>query len=119
MSTVAPLAFPTGKEVLVELQKYRRDNGLPEFILYQPLCNNIGERWQNYRSTNSHKGLEEFHWREMPQIVDLAEILAPGATAQEVVENWAASPSHDLYIKSNARICVYSADGLSVALLSN
>lgn len=109
---------PTGYEVLNALNTYRKESGFPEFTLSESLCNNIGERWQVYKVTNSHEGFWEFAQKYHPG-VKMAEILAPGATAQETVDNWKKSPSHDLEIKTYSQVCVYSADGLSVALLSN
>jgi len=111
------VTYPTGYQVLEELNVYRRELGLPNFILYEPLCNNIGSRWKNYKRTNSHEGLQEFVNNYMPNLM-VSEILAPGKTADEVVNNWKNSPSHDIAIKTRSRICVYSADGLSVALLT-
>lgn len=108
----------TGYDVLSELNKYREKVGLPDFILDDSLCNNIGERWQHYKDYNNHDGIQEFadKWQQGKEI---SEILAPGATAQETVNNWTQSPSHDIIIKERSKICVYSHDNLSVALLSN
>ena len=110
--------YPTGQEVLAQLNVYRKESGLPAFILSEPLCNNIGARWKSYKDNNSHKGLAEFAAKYNPG-VQVAEILVSGLTAQEMVEKWSQSPSHDISIKNHSKICVYSADGLSVALLSN
>lgn len=109
----------TGYQVLNALNAYRESLGLPDFILYEPLCNNIASRLQHYRDFNNHDGLTEFHNKYMPDIKVLSEILAPGNTPEETVRNWRNSPSHDMFIKSNSKICVYSSRGLSVALLSN
>lgn len=111
--------YPTGKEVLAELQKYRVSQGLPEFELTPGLCSNIGSRWQNYKENNSHEGFEEFLKANRMDGKGVAEILVSGKTAQEMVKQWSESPSHDYFIKHNSKICVYSLSGLSVALLSN
>lgn len=117
--TVYPDHYPTGYEVLEELNAYRRKNNLPDLIVSYDLCNNIAERWQNYKSTNSHDGLQEFIDEWMPEGITISEILAPGYTAKEMVDGWAASPSHDTRIKRNSKACVYAAEGYAVALLSN
>lgn len=113
------LTYPTGKEVLDEMNKYRTELGLPAFVVWQPLCNNIALRWDNYRENDSHEGYREFLMEYMPENVEISEILAPGMTAEETVNNWKNSPGHDIAIKNSSRVCVYSAQGLSVALLSN
>ncbi len=110
--------YPTGYDVLNELNDYRHELDLPDFELYQPLCNNIASRWQSYKANNSHKGLQEFVDSYMSGL-SVYEILTSGNTAQETVQNWKGSPSHDLGIRTYSKICVYSDDGLSVALLSN
>lgn len=110
--------YPTGYEVLDELNAYRKSKGLSYFKESPTLCNNIAQRWQNYKDNNSHVGLKDFLTRWMPG-VRVNEILAPGSTAKETIENWAGSPSHELAIRTHTHACVYSADGLSVALLSN
>ena len=123
-STIEPspkptaVTYPTGVQVLAELNKYRREIGLPEFILSETLCNNIGERWQHYKDYNNHDGLEEFE-KKWQWGTRLTEILASGETAVETVNGWRESPSHDIFIRNNSKICVYSAEGFSVALLSN
>ena len=66
--TPTPFAYPTGEQVLAELQKYRVSEGLPEFQLSETLCDNLVERWQTYHYTNSHAGLQEFVNREYPGI---------------------------------------------------
>lgn len=114
-----PQIPPTGSEVLLELNKYRKEQGLPDFILSQSLCNNIRVRWQNYKDNNSHQGFNDFIRDYMPHNIPISEILAPGKTASETVKNWADSPGHNLAIKSNSKVCIYSADGLSIGLLSN
>jgi hypothetical protein len=111
--------YPTGKDVLAELQKYRVSEGLPEFEVSSVLCDNIGERWQNYVKNNSHEGFSEFAQREYPPGMDVAEILVAGDSAKQMVEKWVASPSHDLYIHNYSKICVYSDSGSTVAILSN
>lgn len=110
---------PTGQQVLAELQRYRKANGLPEFELSPILCDNISERWQNYRVNNNHQGFEDFMLKQYPPGFTASEILASGETAEETVKNWAGSPSHDQAIKSFSKICVYSHLNHSVALLSN
>lgn len=110
---------PTGKEVLEELQKYRKSQGLPEFQLSDMLCNNIGERWQNYWKNNNHEGFSDFAQRNYPPGFTSSEILVSGETAQDMVKQWSQSPSHDQSIKSFSKICVYSHLNHSVALLSN
>lgn len=115
---VSPLPYPTGYEVFKELNIYRESLGLPDLILYQPLCNNIAKRWQHYKDYNNHDGLQEFV-DEFQSGIRVSEIFAPGITAQDTVQNWKNSPSHDGYIKGNSKVCVYSSDNLSVALLSN
>lgn len=117
--TPSPVIFPTGQDVLEELQEYRVSEGLEEFQLSPTLCNNIAERWKAYRENDSHDGLSEFHDKWMPQVYDLGEIMVSGETSKEMVEKWASSPSHDVLIKKYSKICVYSAFGSSVALLSN
>lgn len=116
-SSAASTVSPTGYDVLVELNKYRVANDLPKFELYQPLCNNIGERWDNYKANNSHKGFLEFVNKWMPGMY-VEEILTAGKTPEEMVKGWTSSPSHDLAIRNNSKICVYSAQGLAVALLT-
>lgn len=111
--------YPTGEQVLDELNVYRQSIGLPPFELYEPLCNNIYERWKVYVGKESHEGIEEFHDMWMPQVIDLGEIMVAGSSAQEMVKKWSESPSHDILIRKYSRICVYSAQGSSVALLSN
>lgn len=111
--------YPTGQEVLAELQNYRKELGLPEFEVSGILCNNIAERWFNYTKNNSHEGFHEFVQKQYPPGFTASEILAPGKTAEEVVNGWKQSPSHDYFIKNNTKVCVYSDSGYSVALLSN
>lgn len=117
--TPVPVGFPTGYDVLKELNEYRISQDLPELILSQTLCNNIAQRWQNYVDNNSHEGFHEFVVDYMPEGLEVGEILTSGRTAEEMVQRWAGSPSHDLVIKNKSKVCVYSADGYSVALLSN
>ena len=114
-----PTEYPTGKEVLDELNAYRVEQGLPPFILSESLCNNIAERWKVYRVQRSHQGLDEFRRKWMPEVSSIGEVMVSGNTAKEMVEGWASSPSHDILIKEFRKVCVYSADGSSVALLSN
>lgn len=114
----AELAFPSGQDVLDELQEYRVSEGLEKFELSQPLCNNIVARWQKYIDTNSHEGFEEWAEHYYPN-KDVAEIIVTGDTAEEMVEFWKSSPSHNLYIHNYSKICVYSLRGKSVAILSN
>lgn len=116
---VSTVTYPTGQQVLDELQKYRVSQGLPEFELSEPLCNNIAARWQNYQKTNSHEGLKDFLIENHPSGLSVSEILVSGSTAKDMVDQWASSPSHNLYIHRNSKICVYSAEGSTVALLSN
>lgn len=106
-------------DVFNALNAYRSENGLPPLTLSQPLCNNLVERWKNYRNTNSHSGLDEWVRKEMPDGLTISEIMAPGMTAEQTVENWSGSQGHDVAIKSNSKICIYTADNLSVAVLSN
>lgn len=108
----------TGQEVLAELQKYRAKNNLPPFKLSFDLCNNISERWTNYVEKNSHEGLDDFVDRNMSGMI-VGEALTPGRTPQEAVQNLADSPSHDLALKKYSDICVYTAKGHSVLLMSN
>ncbi len=110
--------YPTGQDVLAELNVYRVANDLPPFKLSERLCNNIHERWKVYVEKESHEGLEEFVQREMPGS-QVGEIMVYGETAKQMVERWSSSPSHDLLVKKYSKICVYSALGSSVALLSN
>lgn len=110
--------YPTGYEVLNELNKYRVNEGYTPLVLDQYLCNNIAARWQNYRLTNSHDGFYEFADMYMPGR-SISEILVSGNTASEMVQKWTGSPSHDLFIKNNSKVCVYSIEGAAVALLSN
>lgn len=117
--TPTPIVYPTGQQVLSELQEYRKREGLPPFELSSILCNNISERWQNYVENNSHKGFKEFVNANYPPGFSATEILVAGVSAREMVEKWASSPSHNLYIHDNSKACVYSAKGSSVALLSN
>ena len=117
MLNVTAAKYPTGYDVLDEINKYRHELGKPDLILYEPLCNNLAVRWLNYNANNSHKGLQEHVNTYMPGM-QVSEILAPGKTAKEMVQNWKGSPGHDIIIKNSSRICVYSAEGLSVALLS-
>ena len=117
--TPAPTTYPTGQEVLNELQRYRVKNGLPEFQLSEILCDNLVERWQNYKKTNSHEGLEEFVKREYPPNLVVHEIMVSGSTAEEMVVKWSQSPGHNQAIHNNSKICVYSSQGMAVAMLSN
>jgi len=110
---------PTGQEVLAELNTYRLSQGLEPFELSDRLCDNIVERWHNYKNNNSHEGWDEFAAREYPGGFTANELLVAGESAKIMVDQWVSSPSHDLAIKSNSKACVYSYDGLSVALLSN
>lgn len=107
----------TGQEVLAELQKYRASNNLPPFELSFDLCNGISERWSSYMDNDSHEGLDDFVSRNMPGM-RVGEALTPGRTPQEAVKNLADSPSHDLALKTYSKICVYTAKGHSVLLLS-
>lgn len=113
------IEYPTGEDVLNELQAYRVKEGLPEFQVSDELCNNIVERWKNYQANDSHEGLAEFHDKWMPQVVDLGEIMVAGESARQMVERWDSSPSHKSSLHRFSKICVYSALGRSVALLSN
>lgn len=108
---------PTGYEFLEALNKYRVSEGLEPFELYEPLCNNIAERWQNYKDTNSHDGLQDFADKWIPDM-KISEVLTFGETAEQMVDRLASSPSHNLMIRNNSRICTYSAEGYSVALLA-
>jgi hypothetical protein len=117
--TPIPVGFPTGYDVLDELNRYRVSQGLSEFELYKPLCNNIAARWQNYVDNDSHGGFYDFVVEYMPEGLEVSEILTSGVTAREMVQKWSSSPSHDVSLRDNSKICVYSADGYSVALLSN
>lgn len=111
--------YPTGYQVLEELNKYREKNNLPPFVLWDVLCNNISSRAIQYRETNSHDGFKEFLNKNMPRGLKVTEILVSGNTAKEMVDKWASSPGHDLAIKSNSRACIYSSRGVAVGLLAN
>lgn len=118
--TVEEVSYPTGKEVLDELNKYRNSQGLPDFEVSGWLCDNIADRWRNYVLNNSHEGFRDFLEKQHPgENWNVSEILAPGFTAEETVKNWISSPSHEYYITHSSKVCVYSAEGSSVALLSN
>lgn len=114
----APIVYATGYEIFNAVNNYRVKSGLKPLELYEPLCNNIAERRQSYGINNSHTGIEEFIKKNMPQIVSVSEILGFGNTAEETVQAWSSSPSHDLSIKSNNKGCAYSQDGYSVVLMS-
>jgi uncharacterized protein YkwD len=107
----------TGKDVLAELNAYRKELGMSNFTLSSPLCNNLVERWQNYKDGNNHEGLDEFAAREMPGI-QVAEIITTARSAKATVDNWKSSPGHDLVLKEFNNICVYTAENTSVAFLS-
>lgn len=116
---VTTFSYPTGAQVLDELQNYRLSEGLPPFEVSDLLCDNIGSRWQNYVKNNSHEGFSEFVNREYPPGFQAAEILVAGDSAKQMVDKWKSSPSHDLYIHNYSKICVYSDSGSAVAILSN
>lgn len=117
--TSVAVAYPTGEQVLEALQKYRASQGLPEFQLSDILCDNLVERWQSYKKNNSHAGLEEFVAREYPPGFTVSEIMVSGSTAEEMVVKWSQSPGHNQAIHNNSKICVYSSQGMAVAMLSN
>ena len=113
------VVYPTGEQVLVKLQEYRTSQGLLPFEVSGILCDNIAERWENYVQDNSHQGFQEFINKNYPPGFDAAEVLVTGDTAEDMVEKWKTSPSHNYYLTHNAKICVYSSGGKSVAILSN
>lgn len=116
-SIVSPLPFPTGKEVYEALNVYRAENSLPPLDLDSSLCNNLVQRWEHYRAHENHDGLDEWGQKYLPGR-RVAEILVAGESAQIMVKKWSESPGHDLMIKENSKVCVYTADGLAVAMLS-
>lgn len=115
-TTTVQKGYPTGYDVWNEANKYRVSQGKPEMILDKRYCNNIAAREQNYRENNSHKGLSDFN-KEFINIGRLTEILNWGKTAKEVVDGWASSPSHNLFLLGSTRGCAYSSDGYSVILM--
>lgn len=118
-ATPVKIQTPTGQDVLNELQEYRKSIGLSEFELSPMLCDSIAERWQNYKDTNSHAGFDEFAIKQYPPNFTVSEILVAGDSAEDMVEKWSKSPSHNQSIKIFSKICVYSAENKAVALLSN
>lgn len=121
VTTPAPtfIVYPTGEQVLAELQEYRVSQGLSEFKVSEILCDNLVERWKNYKETNSHAGLEEFMAREYPPGFTASEIMVAGSTAEEMISKWTQSTGHKQAIHNNSKICVYSSQGMAVAMLSN
>jgi uncharacterized protein YkwD len=111
--------YPTGEQVLQEVQKYRASQNLPPFEISGMLCDNIAERWTNYVKNNSHEGFQDFINKNYPDGTTASEILVTGDTAANMVEQWKTSPSHNYYLTHNSKICVYSSGGSSVAILSN
>lgn len=109
--------FPTGYQVLAEANKYRESQGKNDLILYQPLCNNIVERAQNFKENNNHEGLSEFAAKWIPN-TELSEIFTYSDSASGTIENFKNSPSHNLILLNETKACVYSEKGYTVILLS-
>lgn len=117
-STVKASEYPTGYEIWEEVNNYRKSLGIPPMVMDEKLCNNIAQRAIDYEKNNTHEGLTEFHAAYMPEIINLSEVLNYGRTAEEVVNGWRSSPSHNLMITQKARGCSYSNRGYSVILMN-
>lgn len=113
---VSPVVYPTGYEIFEEANKYRSEMGLAPLIMSDILCNNIAERAINYEKTNSHAGFSEWVAKNHIQ-GSVSEILASGLTAEETINKWKGSPSHDRALLSSTYTCAYSDKGYSVMIL--
>jgi hypothetical protein len=115
----------TGMDVWSEVNAYRRSQKLTELKLSDELCNNIAGRFNEIEKNYSHDGFAEFVDRQIQNGAwsakgeDVYELLAKAISAEEVVEGWANSPSHSLYLNKRyiSEGCVHSWGGTTIMLL--
>lgn len=117
----------TGMDVWNKLNQYRQAQGFKTLVLDDDLCNNIAGRTTGLdkelseKGDWSHEGLRNFidtqiedgSWPEEYRY-GVTELLAYGQqTADQVVKEWAGSPSHWKFITDTelAKGCVYAWEG--------
>lgn len=120
---IKPPSF-TGQEIFDAINKYRKENNVPELKLDEILCNNIAQRYLDIKSGEkeniSHKGFDEWYKKYAePYGYNVSENYACGQTPEDIIKAWSSSPSHNLPIldKKNKLACTYAAEGCAVILL--
>lgn len=122
-SQITPPSF-TGQDILDAVNKYRKENNVPELKLDEVLCNNIAQRYLDIKSGEkeniAHKGFDEWYKKYAePYGYTVSENYACGQTPEDIIKAWSGSPSHNLSIldKKNKLACTYAAEGCVVILL--
>ncbi|MEM3394326.1 MAG: CAP domain-containing protein, partial [Candidatus Methanomethylicia archaeon] len=114
----------TGQDVLDAVNRYRKENNVPELKLDEVLCNNIAQRYLDIKSGEkeniAHKGFDEWYKKYAePYGYSVSENYACGQTAEDIIKAWSGSPSHNLSIldKKNKVACTYASEGCAVLML--
>jgi len=114
----------TGQDVLDAVNKYRKENNVPELKLDKVLCNNLAQRYLDIKSgveeNIAHKGFDEWYKEYIePYGYSVSEDYACGQIPEDIIKAWDGSPGHKLSIldKKNKVACTYAAEGCAVFVL--
>lgn len=122
--TISNLPSFTGQDVFNAVNKYRKENNVPELKLDEVLCNNLAQRYLDIKSGEkeniAHKGFDEWYEKYVkPYGYTISENYACGQTPEDIIKAWDGSPGHKLSIldKKNKLACTYAAEGCAVIVL--
>jgi len=114
----------TGQDVFDAVNKYRKENNVPELKLDEVLCNNLAQRYLDIKSGEkeniAHKGFDEWYEKYVkPYGYTVSENYACGQTPEDVIKAWDGSPGHKLSIldKKSKLACTYASEGCAVIIL--
>ena len=121
---VSNLPSFTGQDVFNAVNKYRKENNVPELKLDEVLCNNLAQRYLDIKSGEkeniAHKGFDEWYEKYVkPYGYTISENYACGQTPEDIIKAWDGSPGHKLSIldKKNKLACTYATEGCAVIVL--